>query len=763
MARFMRIAISEALINPKKMTWTFPKIAFFTLICGLLAAFKTLAIEIDSLENAPIYASTKINIPVFSKNNLVLPAALVPKPLPKPLNRHFKNLHNGAVQQGMRGSFYSAIGIFAKVRAESPANDTLLYNLSLATGQTKQYQEALNLMSQTGVGKRHLHNKGVWQAQLGQLDQSLRTWESAARTDTLIFNLALANYRLGRLNEAFDWSKRIGFSKTAIFHELYANVLFKNKKYKEAERLYEKSERFDDLPRLLVQRGNAHLAQHEYKKAEELFEQYLETKHAPHRFWARLGLGHAHYRQRNYQEAVGEYNAACQLGEASVEAWLGLGNAYVGVGGQRQAQKAYERALALDTTRQDAWLGLAVVHYRLKNYAEALCCFDQAGGLLNNKNRDHADLYAARAFCKMYTKQHKLAKSDIDSAVRLRRSLLPCLAMSEYCQREGYFLTSLKWLERAMDASPEASARMLVNRGNLYLKNRLFEDALADFTTAHNLDQTNLNACNGLGMSWLNLNEMGRSKAIYDSLLRKKTSAILLNNRGIVHSYMALKEQQNRNPVKAQELIELSLRDFEKGLQADSTKQAYYVNMGNVYKNQNAEAPAIEHYHKYLSKNAINNLAVLFGKGSRKEAARHYADIAVSLDTANGIFLYNRAKLFHDHFKEEFRARKDLQKAFKLAPTQDVALKYSPDGYVTIFLYDYDFESYHFPGDPLFDVRPQPIDDFAFLPSLDFIQMRGEGVAMAKAQSEQFTTRKQRRYKAASLGQRGTTKCPKLE
>jgi len=745
------------------MTCKFPKAALLTLFCGFVGAFQALAVAIDSLNSRPLYASTHLSIPVFSKNDLVLPAALIPKPVPRPLSTHFKSLHNGAVQQGMRGNYHSAIGIFAKVRAESPTNDTLLYNLSLVMGQIKQYSEALNLMRQTGVGKRYLHNKGVWQAQLGQLDQSLRTWESAARTDTLVFNLALANYRLGRLEEALDWSKRIGFSKNAIFHELYANLLFRSKKYKEAERIYEKSERFDELPRLLVQRGNAHLAQHEYKKAEELFVQYVETKHAPYRFWARLGLGHAHYRQRNYQEAVGEYNAACQLGEVSVEAWLGLGNAYVGVGGQRQAQKAYERALALDTTRQDAWLGLAVVHYRLKNYAEALCCFDQAGGLLNNKNRNHADLYAARAFCKMYTKQHKLAKSDIDSAVRLRRSLLPCLAMSEYCQREGYFLTSLKWLERAMEVSPEASARMLVNRGNLYLKNRLFEDALADFTTAHNLDQTNLNACNGLGISWLNLNEIDRAKAIYDSLLRKKTSAILLNNRGIVQSYMALKEQQNRNPTKAQALNELSLRDFEKGLQADSTKQAYYVNMGNVYKNQNAEAPALEHYQKYLSKNAINNLAVLFGKGTRKEAARHYADIAVSLDTANGIFLYNRAKLFHDHFKDEFRARRDLQKAFKLAPTQDVALKYSPDGYVTIFLYDYDFESYHFPGDPLFDVQPQPIDDFAFLPSLDFIQMHGAGVAMAKMEDTQLTTRKQRHFKAASRWQRGTTKCPKME
>lgn len=747
------------------MKWKATKSILLSIITCSLAITPGLTKKIDSLDVVPIYTSNNSSFPTFSKTtpSFVIPAALAPKVVPKPLDKRFKNLHNGAVRQGYRHNYYSALTVFAKVRAEAPLNDTLLYNLSLVTGQLKQYNEALQLMSQTGVGKRYLHNKGVWQAQLGQLEQSITTWAQAPRTDTLLFNLALATYRLGHLDEALDWSKRIGFARNPVFHELYGNVLFRQKKYKEAERFYEKSERLDETPRLLVQRGNAHLAQHEYRQAEALFGEYLENKHAPYRFWARLGLGHALYRQQNYEQAVPEYNAACQLNPNAADAWLGLGHAYVGTGGNRQAQKAYERALAIDSTRKDAWLGLAMVQYRLKNYQEALCCFDQAEGLLNNKNRNHADLYAARAFCKMYTNQHKLAKSDIDSAVRLRKALLPYLAMSEYCQREGYFLTSLKWLERAMSISPDASARMLVNRGNLYLKNRLYEDALDDFTDAHHLDPTNANACNGLGVSWLNLNEIDRAKALYDSLLRKKNSAVLSNNRGIVQSYLALREQQHRNPAKAQEFYELSLRDFEKGLGLDSAKQAYHVNMGNVYKNQNAEAPAIEKYQKYLSKNAINNMAILFAKGSRKDAARHYADIAVSLDTANSIFLYNRAKLFHDHFKAEFRARKDLQRAFKLAPTQDVALKYSPDGYVTIFMYDYNFESYHFPGDPLFDVRSQPIDDFAFLPSLDFIPMRGEGVVMAKIESQHVVTRKQRRFRTASLWQRGTTKCPKLE
>ena len=142
-----------------------------------------------------------------------------------------------------------------------------------------------------------------------------------------------------------------------------------------------------------------------------------------------------------------------------------------------------------------------MVYYRLRNFGEAVCCFDQAGDILSDRNRNHADLFAARAFCRLYTNQSQLAKDDVQTAVRLSgKGLLPCLAMSEYLRIEGYFLSSLKWLERGIKANEEASARMLVNRGNIYLKCLEYEDAMADFEKAHSLDPSNINASNGLAM-----------------------------------------------------------------------------------------------------------------------------------------------------------------------------------------------------------------------------------------------------------------------
>jgi tetratricopeptide (TPR) repeat protein len=723
-----------------------------------------LAKNVDSTAIASLAAGT----PTLA---LGVPKVIPTKIVPKSFDKRFKQLNNGGVQQAHQHRYFSARSLLEQAQEHAPTNDTLLYNLSLVNGAMKNYDAALEMMTQTGVGRRYMHNKGVWEAQKGELQKSLATWEHAPPTDTLIFNVALANYKLGDLKEAQDWGKRVGFAKAAEFHELSANVLFRLGEYKQAEKFYEKAEKFATKtgkhasgPRLLIQRGNTYLAQHEYEKAEQLYLQYLATKDPYYRYAARLGLGHALYRQRKYQAAVLEYDAACRLSDESAEAWLSLGNAYVGTNGQRQAQKAYERALALDSTQKTAWLGLGMVHYRLRNFGEAVCCFDEAGDILSDKNRQHADFFAARAFCRLYTNQTPLAKDDVQTAVRLAgKGLLPCLAMSEYCRIEGYFLTSLKWLEKAIHANNEASVRMLVNRGNIYLKCREYEDALNDFTQAHNLDPSNLNATNGLGISYLNMDEIDKAKVLYDSVLRKKSLPILYNNRGIVQSYMSLRERHQRNYKEEEKFSTLSMQDFEKGLEIDSTKKAYHVNIGNVYKNRNEETPAIEHYQQYLSKNAINNMGVLFGKDTRKDFSKHYLDIAISYDTANTIFLYNRAKLFYDHFKDQFFRRKDVQQAFKLAPTKDISLKYSPDGFITIFLFDYDFETYHFPGDPLFDVQPQPIDDFVFLPSLDFIPMPGGGDVFAKnGNGGHLVTKNQLRFRPASRSSRGKTKCPKM-
>lgn len=693
------------------------------------------------------------------------------KIIPKLSEKRFKQLNNAGIQQAYQLRYHGAFSLLQQARESFPHNDTLLYNLALVNGLLKNYDAALEMMTQTGIGQRYLHNKGVWEARKGEIRQSLTTWGFAHPTDTLCFNVALANYQLGELKEAQDWGKRVGFAKSAEFHELSANVLFRLGEYKQAEKFYEKAEKYAIRIgkhaaglRLLVQRGNVQLAQNEYEKAELLYREYLGTKDGYYRYAARLGLGHALYRQRKYQEAVLEYDAACRLSDESAEAWLSLGNAYVGTNGHRQAQKAYERALDLDSTQKTAWLGLGMVYYRLRNFSEAVCCFDQAGEILSNKNRQHADFFAARAFCRLYTQQTPLAKDDVQTAVRLAgKGLLPCLAMSEYCRIEGYFLTSLKWLEKAMRANEEASVRMLVNRGNIYLKCREYEDAMNDFAEARRLDPSNINASNGLGVSLLNMDEIDRAKVLYDSLLRKKSLAILYNNRGIVQSYLSLRERHQKNYKEEERFSTLSMQDFEKGLEVDSTKKAYHVNIGNVYKNRNKETPAIEHYQLYLSKNAINNMGVLFGKDTRKDFSKHYLDIAISYDTANTIFLYNRAKLFHDHFKDQFFKRKDVQQAFKLAPTKDISLKYSPDGYITIFLFDYDFETYHFPGDPLFDVQPQPIDDFVFLPSLDFIPMPGGGDVFAKnGNGGYLVTKNQLRFRPASRSSRGKTKCPKI-
>jgi tetratricopeptide (TPR) repeat protein len=686
-------------------------------------------------------------------------------PLRLPLSqKRIVQLNNGAIRLAFSHNLDRSQAALNEARQQSPNNDTLIYNSALVAGQMKEYDKALGLLQNTGLGKRYLQNKGVWHAQLGDIQTALKTWEMAALNDTMCYNKALANYRIGNLDESIDWSRRLGFSKNALFHELYANTLYKQKKYKEAEKFYEKSEKVEPSARLLIQRGNTHLIHHKFEEAELLFREYIEANQVRYRFAARLGLGHALYSLHRYREAVIEYDLACRMNAASAEAWAGLGNAHLGCGGQRQAQKAYERSLALDSLRKDAWLGMAMVHYRLGAYDEAVCCFEEAGNTLNSRNKDHADFYAARGFCRLYNKQVKAAKPDIDTAVRLStKTILPCMAMSEYLRMEGYYLSSLKWLEKAFKANGEGHERMYVNRGNLYLKCNQFENAFDDFSIAHEMNPNNVNALNGLGISWLHLDEIDKAKSMYDSLARQKSLAIIWNNKGIVESYLALRERQERNEAKANDFYMRSLQDFEKAMEVDSTKKAYHVNIGNVYKNQGQDIPALENYQKHLSKNAINNIGVMYGKGERKDFSSHYLNIAIDLDSANGIFRYNRAKLFHDHFKRDFSKRPDMQRDFKRMPTKDISLKYSSDGYVTVFLFDYDFETFNFPGEPVFDVLPDPIDDFAFLASPDFVTMHLTQTPTNHKEivGEDFLSPRLR-YKPTRKRGQGSTRCPKI-
>ncbi len=722
---------------------------FISLSIALLLFFDSVA----SAQKAETPDSTTI-----TKNSSPLRLALSQK--------RIVQLNNGAVRLAFSHNLDRSQSALNEARQEQPDNDTLVYNSALVAGQMKDYDKALSLLQHTGLGKRYLQNKGVWHAQLDDIPTALKTWELASLNDTMCYNKALAYYRTDNLTESIDWSRRLGFSKNALFHELYANTLYRQKKYKEAEKFYEKSEKVEASPRLLIQRGNVNLVQHRFEEAELLFREYIEGGYSRNRFAARLGLGHALYSLHRYREAVIEYDLACRLNAQSAEAWAGLGNAHLGGGGQRQAQKAYERALALDSLRKDAWLGMAMVHYRLGAYDEAVCCFEEAGQTLNSKNKDHADFYAARGFCRLYNKQIKAAKPDIDTAVRLStKTILPCMAMSEYLRMEGYYLSSLKWLEKAFKARGEGHERMHVNRGNLNLKCSQFEDAFDDFSKANEINPNNVNALNGLGISWLHLDEIDKARAMYDSLLRQQSQAILWNNRGIVRSYLALREQQERNEQKANDLQLLSLQDFEKALETDSTKKAYNVNIGNVYKNQGQDIPALQNYQKHLSKNAINNIGVMYGKGARKDFSAHYLNIAIDLDSANGIFRYNRAKLFHDNFKKDYSKRPDMQRDFKRMPTKDISLKYSSDGFVTVFLFDYDFETFNFPGEPIFDVQPEPVDDFDFLASPDFVLMhlpqRLNNNNPKEIVSEHLHS-SPLHYKPTRRRGQGSTRCPKI-
>lgn len=56
-------------------------------------------------------------------------------------------------------------------------------------------------------------------------------------------------------------------------------------------------------------------------------------------------------------------------------------------------------------------------------------------------------------------------------------------------------------------------------------------------------------------------------------------------------------------------------------------------------------------------------------------------------------------------------------------PTNSISAKYSRDGYINIYLYDYDFDAYDYPADHHFSIQQEPSHLPDLLPVNDFIMM----------------------------------------
>jgi hypothetical protein len=89
----------------------------------------------------------------------------------------------------------------------------------------------------------------------------------------------------------------------------------------------------------------------------------------------------------------------------------------------------------------------------------------------------------------------------------------------------------------------------------------------------------------------------------------------------------------------------------------------------------------------------------------------------------------------------------------------DIGIKYSRDGFVTIYLYDYEYDTLHFPGRHYLPLPVQEYEEEFFIPEYDFSLLPYTPLKAPKIK-EKKTRYKAQKVRMRKRGRRTGTECP---
>ncbi|GAB3920303.1 tetratricopeptide repeat protein [Larkinella terrae] len=683
-------------------------------------------------------------------------------------NDSIPRLNNTALKLARNKNYSGALQLLQRAAAGRPS-DTLLYNQAIVLGRLKRFEEASSLLQKIPSFAHAQANQGVFFCLSGDVNVGLALLENTAGgkgADKIAFNRAVAHLHAGQFDEALRAASEAARMRPAepMYRLTKGDALLGLGKYREALHLYEALEKVPELANLLpVRIGNALLGLKKYEEAGEQFNTYLLSGDRTFQAPARFGLANALYGQKEFTKAVAEFRRAVQFRPQWVQARTGLGNALCSIRDYRSARIEFETALALEPENQHIHLGLGVVSHRQGLHEQALEHFTKAPDLFEEKEKDLADCFLSRGLTFLELNQLDTALVNLSIVMRLNKDHPAAYAgASEVYRKKDSHRYTLAYLEKAIRLSPQ-NDKMLTNKGNMYLKSGNMDEAYDNFSWALHHNSQNINALNGLSISLLEKDRIEQAESVLDSVInRGHHKAFLYNNRGIVRSYLALKHEKQRDLHNAKQYYYRSIRDYERSRDLDSTHKTFFNNLGNVYKNTEEYDKAIKSYLGHLDKSAINNLGVLYARNGKGEFGNHYLNIALSIDSASMVYQFNRYKVYKEYFKDSLAHRPDILQAQNLMPTNSISSKYSKDGYINIYLYDYDFERYEFPGDHYFPIQtdtPTPPD---YRPLDDLLTMEITVNPSKSVVPEIIRVTSKRMPKPRRSRLAGSTKCPKI-
>ncbi len=599
--------------------------------------------------------------------------------------------NNEALLLALSGNFSKAAQQLRNVQASR-----IGYHRGLIHLLQKDYAAALTDLNDSGVSSHGKLNRMVALGVSGDVAGALRT--AAALTDLTgkgAYNEAVLMKKSGAEEAAVEKvSAALLKKKLPVYYLQRGDLLMRLGKPERAVTDFGKLSK--KMPAALVRYAHALLSLERYQEAVVLLEKYLDSGNPALRPEARLILGDALYGLQRYQEAQSYYERAARYRPLLEPARTGLANVALSERRYGAAKTLLERILEQDKAPVAAWLGLAVANYGLHRYQEALNCFGKAAEKMDPADPSLADMFVSRGYCHYFTGRQESARQDFETAIRLDAGRYEALAgMSNIAIDNKQFSAAGTYLSKALRYQKEDD-KMWSNYGNLLLHFGMFRKSYTVFGNAVRLNPRNLNAQNGWGVSLLERDQLELAKVLFDSLVRTNPSSpFILNNRGIVHAYIGNRYEQHQEKDRADASYERAGGDFNAAMNNAPARQFYHVNKGNVFRYWQQFDDARLSYQSYQDKSALNNTAVMMAGLERMKDARYYMGVALQLDSTHKVFQYNMTVLANGKARELAQL---VASSRNSGLYSDIGIKYSLDGYVTIYLYDYEYNTLSFPG-----------------------------------------------------------------
>ena len=633
-----------------------------------------------------------------------------------------------------RGLFGMLSGKYASARADfadAPGGTQATLNTLVSYAKEKKYGDALGF----ATGNSAKNSDGKWNYNLGMLYK---------------FN--------GQLPEAVDEMATAIRQKDEMAYRLQrGDMLMRTGNEKRAVKDFEKVSR--NHLKAQIRYANALLSLNQFGAAKAVFEKYLETDDRTFRGDAYLGMAHSFYGLKQISEAQRYYKLASTLKRETPALQSGMGNTHLSKHEYQTAFTLFDRVIKKDSTYMPAYLGRAVSYYGQKKYDLALQDFKKAEKALNEDNKFFADLFVTKAFSEYYLKQVNAAQDDFQKAIKMDPTRYEALAgMSSIMIDQKRYSEAGQFLSKAL-VYEQGYDLMWSNYGSLLLHFDMYKKGYQVFKKAVSLNPSNVNAQNGWGIALLENDQLDKSMVLFDSLLKEKPDLPFLNNNhGIIQAYIGNRHAQRHQVNEANARYDGAFKDFATAMDNAPSRKFYNVNQGNVYRYLEKYDEAKLSYQTYQDKSALNNTAVMYAGREQFKDAKYYLGVALQIDSLHRVFQYNMNILVKGKQKEMMRL---VASNDENSPFSDIGIKYSRDGFVTIYLYDYEYDQLSFPGR---HYMPLPVAEYKedyFIPEYDF-----KLIAYAKKKGED-PKKKRVRYKSQKVklpGSRGKsgTKCPVL-